>query len=110
MILLVMFETPVLTRLLNMRILFPTPPSPANRLAAGRGVGIAAEIPRAQRAFAERALDRGDDRGRAVFSPRCSSIIAPDQITPTIGDALRPAIMGAEPCTGSNTDGNALPD
>src|SRR5260370_28803141 len=33
-------------------------------LAAGRGAGIAAEIPGAQRAFAERALDRSHDRRR----------------------------------------------
>src|SRR5664279_4949303 len=41
----------------------------------------------------------------ALFSPRCSSIIAPDQIMP-MGLAMPcPAISGAEPCTGSNTDG-----
>src|SRR5712671_2708559 len=51
----------------------------------------------------------------AVFSPRCSSIMAPDQIMP-IGLAMPcPAISGAEPCTGSNTDGKCpsgliLPD
>src|SRR5208282_4735894 len=42
----------------------------------------------------------------ASASPRCSSIIAPDQIWP-IGLAMpSPAISGAEPCTGSNMDGN----
>src|SRR4029077_4537664 len=42
----------------------------------------------------------------ASASPRWSSIIAPDQIWP-IGLAMPwPAISGAEPCTGSNTDGN----
>ena len=42
----------------------------------------------------------------ASVSPRCSSIIAPDQIWP-IGLAMPcPAMSGAEPCTGSNTDGN----
>ena len=30
----------------------------SHSLAAGRGIGVAAEIPGAQRAFAERALDR----------------------------------------------------
>src|SRR5712672_3221741 len=41
----------------------------------------------------------------AAFSPRWSNIIAPDQIWP-IGLAMPwPAISGAEPCTGSNTDG-----
>src|SRR5882724_4442659 len=51
----------------------------------------------------------------ACFSPRCSSIIAPDQIMP-IGLAMPwPAMSGAEPCTGSNTDGKSpgglmLPD
>src|SRR5882762_353065 len=41
----------------------------------------------------------------ALFSPRCSSIIAPDQIMP-MGLAMPcPTISGAEPCTGSNTDG-----
>src|SRR5271170_2874297 len=51
----------------------------------------------------------------ACLSPRCSSIIAPDQIMP-IGLAMPwPAISGAEPCTGSNTDGKlpsglTLPD
>src|SRR5262249_57075583 len=40
----------------------------------------------------------------ASFSPRCSSIMAPDQIWP-IGLAMPwPAMSGAEPCTGSNTD------
>ena len=38
-----------------------------HRLAAGGRVGVAAEIPRAQRAFAERALDRADDRCRGVL-------------------------------------------
>src|SRR5207244_6938819 len=42
----------------------------------------------------------------ASLCPRCSSIIAPDQIWP-IGLAMfLPAMSGAEPCTGSNTDGN----
>ena len=39
--------------------------------------------------------------------PRWSSIIAPDQIWP-IGLAMPlPAMSGAEPCTGSNIDGNS---
>ena len=39
--------------------------------------------------------------------PRCSSIIAADQIgADRVGDA-RPAMSGAEPCTGSNIDGNS---
>ena len=43
----------------------------------------------------------------ACLSPRCSSIIAPDQIMP-IGLAIPcPAISGAEPCTGSNTLGKS---
>src|SRR5439155_878437 len=42
----------------------------------------------------------------ASLRPRCSSIIAPDQICP-IGFAMfLPAMSGAEPCTGSNTEGN----
>ncbi len=50
----------------------------------------------------DRPLDR---RAAASFSPRWSSIIAPDQIWP-IGLAMpRPAMSGAEPCTGSNIDG-----
>ncbi|GCC49487.1 hypothetical protein chiPu_0033790, partial [Chiloscyllium punctatum] len=36
-------------------------------LAARRGVGIAAEIARAQRAFAERAFDRADDGIRGLL-------------------------------------------
>ena len=38
-----------------------------HRLAARGRVRIAAEIPRAQRAFAERALDGADDRGRGLL-------------------------------------------
>ena len=51
----------------------------------------------------------------ASSSPRCSSIWAPDQIAP-IGFAIPwPAMSGADPCTGSNIDGNSrsgfrLPD
>src|SRR6202023_1045365 len=42
----------------------------------------------------------------APGSPRSSTIMAPDQIWP-IGLAMPcPAMSGAEPCTGSNTDGN----
>src|SRR5437773_10382180 len=41
----------------------------------------------------------------ASACPRCSSIIAPHQICP-IGLAIAlPAMSGAEPCTGSNSDG-----
>src|ERR1700737_29190 len=41
----------------------------------------------------------------AALSPKCSSIIAPDQIWP-IGLAMpRPAMSGAEPCTGSTIEG-----
>ena len=44
----------------------------------------------------------------ASFSPRWSSIKAPDHICP-IGLAIPfPAISGAEPWTGSNNDGNLL--
>ena len=53
------------------------------------------------------APSRSHRRSRrpAAASPRCSSIIAPDQIWP-IGLAMRlPAMSGAEPCTGSNIDG-----
>jgi hypothetical protein len=75
-----------------------------DRLAAGSRVRIAAEVPRPQR-FAEGALDGADDRGSGLLLPRCSSIIAPDQIMP-IGLAMPcPAISGAEPCTASNTEG-----
>src|SRR5437763_8824189 len=43
----------------------------------------------------------------ASLCPRCSSIIAPDQIWP-MGLAIPcPAMSGAEPCTGSNMDGNS---
>src|SRR3954467_5669453 len=45
----------------------------------------------------------------ASFSPRCSSIIAPDQIAP-IGLAMPcPAMSGAEVGTGSNTHGKLPP-
>jgi aerobic C4-dicarboxylate transport protein len=48
---------------------------------------------------------RARPRRAASVSPRCSSIIAPDQICP-IGLAMPcPAMSGAEPCTGSNIDG-----
>src|SRR6516164_70151 len=40
-----------------------------DRLAAGDRIGIAAEIAGAQRAFAERALDRRNDRLPLPFSP-----------------------------------------
>src|SRR5215211_322912 len=42
----------------------------------------------------------------ASASPRCSSIMAPDQICPTGLAIPCPAMSGAEPCTGSNTEGN----
>ena len=43
----------------------------------------------------------------ASSSPRCSSICAPDQIAP-IGFAMPwPAMSGADPCTGSNIEGNS---
>ena len=49
---------------------------------------------------------RRRSRPQPSRSPRCSSIIAPDQIWP-IGLAMPlPAMSGAEPCTGSNSDGN----
>ena len=57
--------------------------------------------------FGEHTLDRPDDAAAASASPRCSSIIAPDQIWP-IGLAMPlPAMSGAEPCTGSNSDGKS---
>src|SRR5207244_6735250 len=37
--------------------------------------------------------------------PRCSSISAPDQIVASGLAILRPAMSGAEPCTGSKIDG-----
>jgi hypothetical protein len=48
-----------------------------------------------------------DHPSSASLWPRCSSIIAPDQIWP-IGLAMPlPAMSGAEPCTGSNIEGNS---
>src|SRR5207253_1630137 len=41
----------------------------------------------------------------ACLSPRCSSIMAPDQICPTGLAMPWPAISGADPCTGSNIEG-----
>jgi trans-2,3-dihydro-3-hydroxyanthranilate isomerase len=41
----------------------------------------------------------------ASASPSCSSIIAADQIWPIGLQMCRPAMSGAEPCTGSNIDG-----
>src|ERR671910_102471 len=38
---------------------------------------------------------------------RCSSIMAPDQIWPIGFATPLPAMSGAEPCTGSNMDGNS---
>ena len=54
----------------------------------------------------EHALDRRRRSALAASAwPRNSSIIAPDQIWP-IGFAMPlPAMSGAEPCTGSNSDG-----
>src|SRR5712692_4522091 len=41
----------------------------------------------------------------ACLFPRWSSIMAPDQICPIGLAMLRPAMSGAEPCTGSNIEG-----
>ena len=64
------------------------------------------------RACAARPCRRARARSRsrwpspAALWPRNSSISAPDQICP-IGFAMPlPAMSGAEPCTGSNSDGN----
>ena len=51
------------------------------------------------------ARSRSTMASAAALAPRCSSIIAPDQIWP-IGLAMfLPAMSGAEPCTGSNIEG-----
>src|ERR1700730_17363963 len=51
----------------------------------------------------------GSTAAAAALSPKCSSIIAPDQIWP-IGLAMpRPAMSGAEPCTGSEIEGDLRP-
>ena len=42
----------------------------------------------------------------ACLWPKNSSIIAPHQICPMGLAMLRPAMSGAEPCTGSNSEGN----
>ena len=70
------------------------------------GAGIAAEIGGARAAIGQHLGDRALDRVRPRRSRRnASSIIAPDQIWP-IGLAMpRPAMSGAEPCTGSNIEG-----
>ena len=65
------------------------PRSPVRNLGSVKTASIAVMIPCA-----------------ASECPRCSSIIAPDQICP-MGLAMPfPAISGAEPCTGSNNEGN----
>ena len=78
----------------------PCPAPPCVALPPRSGV-------RGADAVGEHALDRRA-RSRAAASawPRKSSISAPDQIWP-IGLAMPlPAMSGAEPCTGSNSDGN----
>ncbi len=93
-------------------ILIRSPPPPPCRLLVE---SLPRRVPRAAALAAEHRSIAATMSSCASRSPRWSSIIAADQICPTGLAIPCPAMSGAEPCTGSNSEGKSpvglmLPD